>query len=62
MRIKINTGNGCMDVELAAFFPNNITKTRKLFRLIRAGCGLQDRELIRGLAGYARNVCRSCPG
>lgn len=47
MRIKINTGNGCMDVELAAFFPNDITKTRKLFRLIRTGCGLQDRELTR---------------
>lgn len=47
MQIKINTGNGCMDVDLAAFFPNSMAKTRKLFRLISAGCGRQDQETVR---------------
>lgn len=47
MKIRINTENGCMDVDLVAFFPNTLTKTRKLFKLIRTGCRRQDQELIR---------------
>lgn len=47
MEVRINTENGQMIVDLAVFFPNKITKVRKLFKLIQAGCSSEDQQKVR---------------